>query len=80
MAVATKDRNATRAQLRSLGRLIDHNRYRGVTLTRVADRTGLSVGYMSEVARGLLPGGRRVSVAEYERIRQAILDLAEAPR
>ena len=47
---------ATRAQLRSLGRLIDRNRHRGVTITRVADRAGVSISWLSEVSRGLLPG------------------------
>jgi len=76
MEAAATARNATRSQLRSLGRLIDHNRYRGVTITSVADRAGLSIAYISEISRGLLPGGRKVSLAEYVRIQQIIRDLA----
>lgn len=68
---------ATRTQLRSLGRLINRNRHNGVTATQVADRAGRSIGYISEITRGLLPGGRRVSVVEYQRLRQIIFSLAE---
>jgi len=73
-------RFATRSQLRSLGRLIDHNRHRGVTITSVADRAGRSIAYISEICRGLLPGGRKVSLAEYGRIQQIIRDLAEGAK
>ena len=72
MTVETPAKNATRAQLRSLARL---RRIRGVTLTRLADETGYSIAYLSEITRGLLPGGRRVTVAEFERIKSAIQEL-----
>ena len=80
MEAAATARNATRSQLRSLGRLIDHNRHRGVTITAVADRSGLSIGYISEICRGILPGGRKVSVEEYERVRQVIRNLADGAK
>ena len=69
-------RSASRPQLRSLGVLINRNRHRGVTLTQVADRAEVSIGWLSEVCRGILPGGRRLSKAEYARLRQTIQDLA----
>lgn len=69
-------RNATRPQLRALGKLIDRNRYRGVTITAVADRAGVSIGYLSEVCRGLLPRGRKVPLDEYQRLRRIIGELS----
>ena len=79
MTVVTRNtlRFATRTQLKSLGSLIDRYRRRGVTATKVADRSGRSISYISEITRGLLPGGRRVTAEDYQRIRQIIRDLAE---
>jgi len=76
METTVRAQNATRSQLRSLGRLIDRNRHRGVTITNVADRAGRSISYISEISRGLLPGGRKVSRAELEHLRDIIKELS----
>ena len=60
---------ATRTQLRSLGRLMG----REVKLHQISERTGHSIGWLSEVTRGILPGTRAVTKGEYERLRQVIL-------
>ena len=80
MPIAQKERCASRTQLRSLGTLVGKYRARGVTLTRLSDRVGRSVSYLSEITRGLLPDGRRVTMDEFARIRAAIEALGKEGR
>ena len=69
---------ATRRQLRSLRKLMRHHEVTLAALSDAAGRNGTaySKGYLSEISRGVLPGGRVVTKAEYQRLRSLILELA----
>jgi len=76
---ASTERNATVAELRSLETLMDRYRRFGVTVAGVAERAGVSSGYVSQVRRGIRPLSG-VPHPTFLKIKEAIVALAREGR